>query len=384
MTDLLTDLNPQQRLAVETTEGPVLMLAGAGSGKTKALTHRIAYLVAVKHVSPLNILAVTFTNKAAGEMRTRVLKLLGQRDDQRGYLPYMGTFHSICVRLLRREAAGIGLAPNFVIFDAADSLSAVKTAMRRRQLDEKQFAPSLMANLISSAKNELIDPKGYAALARGPAQEVAAKVYPVYQTILREAGALDFDDLIFETVKMLKKYPDILARWQRQFSHILIDEYQDTNHSQYLLAKLLAAAHRNICVVGDDWQSIYSWRGANFQNILDFEKDYPEAKVIKLEQNYRSSKNILDAAHSVISKNLVRSHKQLWTEAAAGPGVTVEQVYNEVQEGELIVRRIEQLTGGAGQATEPSGYRLSDFAVLYRTNAQSRSLEEAFLRYNLP
>ncbi|MBW3538552.1 UvrD-helicase domain-containing protein [Candidatus Parcubacteria bacterium] len=378
--DLLKDLNPEQRLAVETTEGPVLMLAGAGSGKTKALTHRIAYLVAVKKVSPMNILAVTFTNKAAGEMRTRVLKLLGQREDSRTYLPFMGTFHSICVRLLRREAAGIGLASNFIIFDAGDGLSAVKAAMRRLQLDDKRFAPSLMLNLISSAKNELIDARGYAALARGPAQEVAAKVYPAYQALLKDAGALDFDDLIFETVKMFKKYPDVLARWQRQFRYILIDEYQDTNHTQYQLAKLLAAKGRNICVVGDDWQSIYSWRGANFQNILDFEKDYPETKVIKLEQNYRSTKNILDAAHSVIAKNLVRSDKQLWTRSGAGPAVAIEQVHNEAAEGELITRRIGQLARSAAGGK----LALRDFAVLYRTNAQSRSLEEAFLRAGVP
>ncbi len=392
--DLLKDLNPEQKAAVEATEGPVLMLAGAGSGKTKALTHRIAYLVAKKHVSPMNILAVTFTNKAAGEMRERVLRLLGRPEDDRRYIPFMGTFHSICVRLLRREASNFGLPPSFIIFDAADSQSAAKAAMRRLKIDEKKFVPSLVANLISSAKNELIGPDRYTDLASGQAQEVAAQVYPVYQTVLREAGALDFDDLIYETVKMFRKDADILARWQDQFRYILIDEYQDTNHAQYQLTKLLAAKHRNICVVGDDWQSIYSWRGANFQNILDFEKDYPETKVIKLEQNYRSTKNILDAAHSVISKNIVRSDKKLWTEAEAGPAVMVEQVYNEQQEGEFILRRIEELTranqrpgletkNDADHNSRP-GLELKDFAVLYRTNAQSRSLEEAFLRYNVP
>ncbi len=373
---MLETLNDQQRQAVEATDGPVLMLAGAGSGKTKALTHRIAYLVAVKKVSPMNILAVTFTNKAAGEMRERVLKLLGRSPNDRSYLPYMGTFHSICVRLLRREHEAAGLPSNFLIFDAGDSLSAVKQAMRSMAIDEKQFAPNLIHNLISSAKNELIGPGSYADLAAGQAQNIAAKVYPAYQAILKQAGALDFDDLIFETVKMLKK-PEILKKYQEQFQYIMIDEYQDTNHAQYQMAKVLAAGHHNICVVGDDWQSIYSWRGANFQNILDFGKDYPEAKVIKLEQNYRSTKNILDAAHSIISKNTRRSHKELWTEHAAGAAIVVEQVYNEIQEGERIIQTIERQVREHKRA-------LSDFAVLYRTNAQSRSLEEAFLRYNMP
>jgi DNA helicase II / ATP-dependent DNA helicase PcrA len=379
MTDLLSDLNPQQRAAVETTEGPVLMLAGAGSGKTKALTHRIAYLVQQEHLPPANILAVTFTNKAAAEMRQRVLKLLGLPPDSSSYLPYMGTFHSICVRLLRREAANAGLPSGFSIFDAADALSAIKEAMRRHQVDEKKFNPNLIAGLISSSKNELISHQRYAAMARGMAQEVAAKVYPTYQQILRQAGALDFDDLIMETVKLFQASPEVLKHWQQQFRYLLIDEYQDTNHAQYQFAKLLAAQHRNIYVVGDDWQSIYSWRGANFQNILDFEKDYPDAKVIKLEQNYRSTKNILEAAYGVISKNQVRSDKQLWTEAEAGPGIVVEQLGNEIDEAEYIIREVEQLTS-------PSSARmaLNDIAVLYRTNAQSRALEEAFLRRGLP
>ena len=377
MADLLKDLNPPQRQAVEATDGPVLMLAGAGSGKTKALTHRIAFLVAEKHVSPLNILAVTFTNKAAGEMRKRVLQLLGKHPDNRNYLPFMGTFHSICVRLLRREAGDLGLSPSFLIYDQQDSIAAVKAAMRQLGINEKQFAPAMIQSLISSAKNELIDVARYKVMAYGPAQTTAASVYSVYQRLLKEASALDFDDLIFETVKAFKNHSQILAKYQEQFKYIIIDEYQDTNRAQYEFAKLLAASHRNICVVGDDWQSIYSWRGANFQNILDFEKDYPEAQVIKLEQNYRSTKNILDAAHSIISKNEKRSNKELWTENGDGPGVTIEQVYNEIQEGEVIVREVNRL------AVEEKR-ELYDFAVLYRTNAQSRSLEEAFLRNNLP
>jgi DNA helicase-2/ATP-dependent DNA helicase PcrA len=735
--DLLAELNDQQRLAAETTEGPVLILAGAGSGKTKALTHRIAYLVAQQHVRPLNILAVTFTNKAAAEMRGRVLRLLGQDPANRNYFPFIGTFHSICLRLLRREATEIGLASNFLVFDSADSQSAIKRSMRHLGIDEKQFTPGLIHGLISSAKNELISASQYQKLASGKAQVAASQVYPLYQKTLKDAGALDFDDLIYETVMMLRNHPDILAKYQQQFQYIMVDEYQDTNHAQYQITKLLASSHHNICVVGDDWQcypegtlvetptgprpieqvmagdevtsasgygktaafrvtrthrsprsselvrittasgrtidctpshvlfarwentssyvvylmfaedkgyrigvakgtrfdgqkhvvgmrvranqeradrmwvmrvcdtrseamfmeslyaakygipmtrfraaagvgaelqqeqlddifgsidttkrafammqelelsydhphftpeattrggshrvhinlvlfgdrrttvsspwsasrisantsqaedlsffesvgysvrsgragtvrtgitnldygnlektlamvmnhtdkldvkkfafitetksrfmpasqihpgmvvasldgatlvddtvvavervphdgfvydldvekvhnyiaggvvghnSIYSWRGANFQNILDFEKDYPNATVVKLEQNYRSTKRILDAAHAVISKNRVRSDKKLWTQAGDGPGIGVINVYNEVQEAETIVRKIEEL-----RRTEDR--QLYDFAVLYRTNAQSRSLEEAFLRYNLP
>lgn len=373
---LLNDLNEPQKQAVLTTEGPVLMLAGAGSGKTKALTHRIAYLVAEKGVEPSNILAVTFTNKAAGEMRDRVLKLLGYRRDSRAYFPFVGTFHSICVRILRRDGEEVGLSRNFSIFDAADSLSAVKQAMRQLGVDEKQYQPTYIANLISSAKNELIGPVHYREYARGGVQEVAARVYPAYQLILAQANAIDFDDIIMKTVELLK-IPEMLHKWQRQFRYILVDEYQDTNHAQYQVTKMLAKAHHNICVVGDDWQSIYSWRGANFQNILDFEKDYPKAKVIKLEQNYRSTKNILDAAHAVISKNIVRSDKQLWTEKQGGEGVQIVSVYDQIQEGDFVINQIEKMV-------RSKAYDLIDFAVLYRTNAQSRSLEEAFLRYNLP
>jgi DNA helicase-2/ATP-dependent DNA helicase PcrA len=351
------------------------MLAGAGSGKTKALTHRIAYLVSEKQVAPSTILAVTFTNKAAGEMRHRVLELLGRRPDDKQYLPFIGTFHSICVRMLRRDHELVGLTSSFTIFDGGDSLSAIKQAMRQVGVDEKQFAPRLLANLISSAKNELLGPKEYAGYAQGGAQEAAAKTYHVYQDLLAQASALDFDDIIMKTVQLLRS-PETLARWQQQFRYILIDEYQDTNHAQYQMVKLLAAAHRNICVVGDDWQAIYSWRGANFQNILDFEKDYPEAVIVKLEQNYRSTKNILDAAHAIITKNLVRSNKKLWTDAPEGEQLSVLTAYDQSHEGDLIVETIGRLQG--------QSYKLKDCAVLYRMGAQSRALEEAFLRHNLP
>lgn len=375
MKDFLAGLNEPQKLAVTTVKGPVLILAGAGSGKTKALTHRVAHLVATHKVAPDNILAVTFTNKAATEMRERVLTLLGQHSENKRYLPYMGTFHAVCVRILRQESKLIGLPQSFQIFDDTDSLAVVRQVARSLGLDEKQAAPRLIASLISSAKTELITPDQYQRLASGPVQHIAAKVYPLYQKMLREASALDFDDLITQSVLLFRAHPEALKRWQKQFAYILIDEYQDTNHAQYRLVKLLADAHRNLCVVGDDWQSIYSWRGANFQNILDFEKDYPEAKVIMLEENYRSTKNILDAAHGVISKNRKRSEKKLWTKAGAGPMVTVTEVYNEIAEGELVVHSIRRLLA--------EGVKLKNIAVLYRVGAQSRALEEAFLRHGM-
>lgn len=365
------------------------MLAGAGSGKTKALTHRIAYLVDQNKAQPNQILAVTFTNKAAGEMRQRVLGLLGRKGDDRHYLPFVGTFHSICVRILRRDGGHIGLASSFTIFDAADSLAAVKQVMCQLGIDEKKFTPSLITNLISSAKNELIGSSQYSQYARGGAQEVCAKVYPIYQQTLAQAAALDFDDIIMKAVQLLG-HPEILEKWQHQFPYIMIDEYQDTNHAQYQLIKLLAQKKRNICVVGDDWQAIYSWRGANFQNILDFEKDYPDAKVIKLEQNYRSSKNILDAAHAVISRNVVRSDKKLWTDRDGGEAVEILTVFDQDHEGDMICQIIEKTcrqSYAIGKATGGVGggkLDLRDFALLYRVGAQSRTLEEAFLRHNIP
>lgn len=374
--ELLKNLNPAQQEAIANTEGPLLILAGAGSGKTRTLTHRIAYLISEKKVSPQNILAVTFTNKAAGEMRTRVLKLLGRSSEDRNFLPFLGTFHSICVRILRFEAKNLGFSSSFVIFDDSDSLSAVKQSMRQLQISEKQYSPRLLKNLISSAKNELIGAEEYKNMASGPAQEAAAKVYRLYQNILREAQAFDFDDLLLETVSIFKRNPEVLKRWQERFHYILIDEYQDTNAVQYQFAKLLAVKHKNICVVGDDWQSIYSWRGANFRNILDFEKDYPNTKVVKLEQNYRSTKQILEAAQKVIHANRNRSDKELWTDNAQGSKVAVHQTASEVQEAELVVRSIED--------ARSTGRHYWDFAVLYRTNAQSRSLEEAFIRYGIP
>lgn len=375
--EVLKGLNPEQQRAVETTEGPLLIQAGAGSGKTKTLTHRIAYLIANKKATPYNILAVTFTNKAAKEMRERVTKLMGQNAENRSFLPYAGTFHSICVRILRQDCEYAGIPHNFVIFDEQDRLSAVKQASRQLMVDEKAFPPRVIAGLISSAKNELITPSEYASIGSGPAHKVATDVYPIYEKILREASALDFDDLIGKTVSMLVSNKEVREKWQKQFSYIMIDEYQDTNTAQYKLIKLLTNDNHNIAVVGDDWQSIYSWRGADFRNILNFENDYPGCTIIKLEQNYRSTKKILDAAHAVITKNLRRSDKKLWTQADGGLPVQLLDVANERAEAEAIIRRIKN-------GVDSGNRRFNHYAVLYRTNAQSRSIEEAFVHYGIP
>lgn len=374
---LLVGLNAEQRRAVETTEGPLLIQAGAGSGKTKTLTHRIAYLIATNRATPFNILAVTFTNKAAKEMRVRIAELLHEDPDNRGFMPFMGTFHSICVRLLRQDGEYIGVPKNFVIFDESDRVSAVKQASRQLMIDEKAFPPRSIANLISSAKNDLVSPAEYAGLADSPTQNTAAKIFPLYEKALKDAGALDFDDLIAKTVHLLQARPEIREKWQRQFKYVMIDEYQDTNTAQYKLIKLLVGEHKNIAVVGDDWQSIYSWRGADFQNILNFERDYKNTTVIKLEQNYRSTKAILEAAHAVIMKNELRSDKKLWTDESKGLPVQVLQVQNQNAEGEAVIRRIEAMV-----KTGRRQYR--DYAVLYRTNAQSRAIEEMFVRYGIP
>jgi len=374
---LLQGLNPEQQRAVEATEGPLLIQAGAGSGKTKTLTHRIAYLIAKHLATPYNILAVTFTNKAAKEMRSRVANLLGENADSRSFMPYMGTFHSICVRLLRQDGEYIGVPKNFIIWDESDRTTAVRQASKLLGVDEKSFPARMISGQISSAKNELIDPDEYASIAASPSQQVTAEVYPSYQKALKDAGALDFDDLISKTVELLSTVPGIRTKWQQQFKYIMIDEYQDTNGAQYKLVKLLTGSANNIAVVGDDWQSIYSWRGADFKNILNFERDYPNTTVIKLEQNYRSTKSILDAAHGVITKNLQRSDKELWTEAGTGKPVQIMQVVNERAEGETVIRYIKRAVDAGLRP-----YR--DFAILYRTNAQSRSLEEAFMRFGVP
>lgn len=377
MQDLLEGLNPEQKRAVQTTEGPLLIQAGAGSGKTKTLTHRIAYLIANHKATPFNILAVTFTNKAAKEMRQRVAVLLNENADNRSFMPFMGTFHGICVRILRQDGEYVSVPKNFVIFDESDRLTAVKQSCKTAMIDEKTYTPRSIANLISNAKNEMLSPNEYTGIANSPVQNVAAKVYPLYEKALKNAGALDFDDLINKTVLMLEKNQQIREKWQNQFKYIMIDEYQDTNLAQYKLVKLLTSSANNVAVVGDDWQSIYSWRGADFRNILKFERDYPKVAVIKLEQNYRSTKSILNAAHQVITKNSQRSDKKLWTDSIEGKPVSVKQVANERAESEMIIRTIKSKVDlGAGS--------YQDFAVLYRTNAQSRPIEESFIRFGIP
>lgn len=376
MQNLLEGLNPEQQRAVETTEGPLLIQAGAGSGKTKTLTHRIAYLIAQNKATPYNILAVTFTNKAAKEMRERVAKLLGENPENRSFMPFMGTFHSICVRLLRQDGDYVSVPKNFVIFDESDRTATIKQISKQLMIDEKAFPARAMSGLISSAKNEMLTPPQYDGMARSPAQKTVAQIYPLYQRALKDANALDFDDLISRTVHMLEAHQEVREKWQKQFNYIMIDEYQDTNTAQYKLVKLLTNTHKNIAVVGDDWQSIYSWRGADFKNILNFEKDYPKCTVIKLEQNYRSTKHILDAAHAVITKNEQRSDKKLWTDSSDGLPVQIIPVNSERSEGEAIVRRIKNGVDG--------NRKFSDYAVLYRTNAQSRSVEEIFIQYGIP
>lgn len=375
--DLFAGLNPEQQRAVETTEGPLLILAGAGSGKTKTLTHRIAHLIASRKATPFNILAVTFTNKAAKEMRARVAELTGENAENRSFMPFMGTFHGICVRILRQDGEHVHVPRNFVIFDEGDRVSAVKQASKQLMIDEKAFPPRAISSLISSAKNELISPSDYTRMGSGPLHAAVAKVYPLYQKILKDNQALDFDDLIGRVVHLLQTNQEIRGKWQRQFAYIMIDEYQDTNAAQYKLIKLLTNVKHNVAVVGDDWQSIYSWRGADFRNILNFEKDYPKATIIKLEQNYRSTKAILDAAHAVITKNDHRSDKKLWTAAGEGKPLQIMQVNSERAEGEAIIRRVKI-------ATDLKAREFKDFAVLYRTNAQSRAIEETFIRYGVP
>ncbi len=374
--DMTNGLNEAQARAVLVTQGPILILAGAGSGKTKTLTHRIAHLVSNEGVWPNEILAVTFTNKAAREMRERLALLLGQ-DNSRNFMSWMGTFHSICVKLLRLDGATIGIEPNFVIYDEDDRRGLVKQAMKELSITDKQIKPRAVSGAISNAKNALVSAEDYAATAQMPFQQTIAKIYQLYEDLRRQAGALDFDDLLLETVRLLRQSDAVRQKWRSQFKHILIDEYQDTNAAQYAIVKSLVGEQRNICVVGDDWQSIYSWRGADFTNILNFERDFPGATVIKLEQNYRSTEAILDAADAVISKNKQRSKKKLWTDNEAGAPVEVHGVYDEAEEAFVVASRIKtQVSIGARN--------YNDFAILYRMNAQSYALERAFLQHRIP
>lgn len=374
--DIFDGLNDAQKAAVAYTDGPLLVLAGAGSGKTKTLTHRIAYLLTHERVWPNEILAVTFTNKAAREMRERLAALINQ-PNTRQFMPWMGTFHGICVRILRRDGPAIGVPSNFIIYDEADRQGLIKQAMKQLSIAPDKLKPRSVSAAISNAKNDLLTPDDYAAAAQYPNQQHIAKIYDRYEQLRSEASALDFDDLLIETVRLLRDASEIRQKYRQYFKHILIDEYQDTNAAQYAIVKYLVNDARNICVVGDDWQSIYSWRGADFKNILNFERDFPGAKVIKLEQNYRSTGAILEAAQKVITKNVERTDKKLWTAAGNGAPVQVQAVRDESEEAYVVASRI------AAQ-TSIGARRYGDFAVLYRTNAQSFAFERAFMQQRIP
>lgn len=375
--DILSGLNDAQKLAVKHGDGPLLILAGAGSGKTKTLTHRIAYLISVKHVNPSTILAVTFTNKAAKEMRKRLANLLGSNSEDRFFMPWMGTFHGICVKLLRIDGEHIGLSRNFVIYDEDDKQSLIRNSIKQLSLDPKILKPQMVSSVISKSKNELIDAETYEASASYPNQKNIAKVYKKYEENRKKSGALDFDDLLTETIKLFSESPEIKDKWSRYFKYILIDEYQDTNNAQYTIVKHLVDKAKNICVVGDDWQSIYSWRGADYKNILNFEKDFNGAQVVKLEQNYRSTNNILKAAQNVITKNQNRTDKTLWTDSKTGEPVHIHALRDESEEAHFIVDRIYSQSSIKARTYD-------DFAVLYRTNAQSLVLEKAFINFRIP
>lgn len=369
---LLNGLNPEQQKAVKATEGPLLIMAGAGSGKTRVLTHRIGYLMVEKGVNPYNILAITFTNKAAREMRERIGKIMGGTAEQ----VWISTFHSMCVRILRRDIDRIGFNRNFTILDSTDQLSVIKGILKANNIDPKKFDPRAILGSISSAKNELIAPDEYAKTAGGYYEKIVSDVYEEYQKRLRKNQALDFDDLIMSTIQLFKRVPEVLEYYQHKFQYIHVDEYQDTNRAQYLLVKLLAARFKNLCVVGDSDQSIYRWRGADIANILSFEKDYPNATVILLEQNYRSTKRILAAANNVIANNVNRKPKNLWTENQQGNKIVYYRADSEQGEAQFVAGKVKELT-------KNDRFKLSDIAVLYRTNAQSRVMEEVFLKSNI-
>jgi DNA helicase-2/ATP-dependent DNA helicase PcrA len=384
--EIVGRLNPEQARAVTTTDGPLLILAGAGSGKTRVLAHRIAYLIGVTGVRPWQILAVTFTNRAAGELRERIISLVGEpgRDVQ------AGTFHALCARVLRRDGEAIGISRRFVVYDTDDQQALMKTILREEDLPlTGEFKPSAVLGAISRAKNEMLDATFLAENAVNHHQKVIARLARRYVERLRQVGALDFDDLLLEAVRLFDEAPDVLARYQDRWRYLHVDEYQDTNRPQYLWIRALAAKHRNLAVVGDDDQSIYRWRGADIRNILDFERDYPDATVVKLERNYRSTQLILDAAHSVVSRNTERTDKKLWTRQEGGRPIQRFEAYNEEEEAEWIARQIEGLVGGRGSVLtrraddDDETLRARDIAVMYRMNAQSRAIEESFLRYGI-
>ncbi|ENH95729.1 ATP-dependent DNA helicase [Gracilibacillus halophilus YIM-C55.5] len=371
--DLLKGLNQKQQEAVKHTEGPLLIMAGAGSGKTRVLTHRIAYLLGEKEVSPRNILAITFTNKAAREMKERITDLVGSR----GADMWVSTFHSMCVRILRRDIDRIGYSRNFSIIDGSDQLTLVKNILKEKNIDTKQFQPRACLGAISGAKNELVTPETYNESVNNFYERQIGEVYQEYQKRLRKNQVLDFDDLIMQTIHLFQRVPEVLEYYQRRFQYIHVDEYQDTNHAQYYLVKQLASRFQNLCVVGDSDQSIYAWRGADISNILSFEKDYPNARVVMLEQNYRSTQSILEAANHVIQHNTGRKPKNLWTQNNEGTNIHYYQARTEREEGLFVANRIEELI-------DEKEYHHKDIAILYRTNAQSRAIEETFMKANIP
>ena len=374
MTDILANLNPMQKKAVLHNEGPLLILAGAGSGKTRVLTHRIAYLIEEYGVAPYQILALTFTNKAANEMRERVDRIVSYGAES----IWVSTFHSTCVRILRRFIDHLGYDRSFTIYDSDDQKSLMKDICKHLNIDTKKYKEKTFLNAISSAKNELQTPDQYAAeVAKEYNKKIFGSVYREYQRRLQQNNALDFDDLIMKTVELFQKEPEVLRQYQERFRYLLVDEYQDTNTAQFTLLSLLASRYQNLCVVGDDDQSIYKFRGANIRNILDYEKVYPDAKVIKLEQNYRSTQNILDAANAVIRNNRGRKEKALWTEKGAGSRVHFRQFDNAYEEAEYIADDI-------ADKVKKDGIAYADCAVLYRTNAQSRLLEERMVVEGIP
>lgn len=371
--DILEELNPSQRDAVTYNKGPLLVVAGAGSGKTRVLTYRIAYLMEEMKVYPSSILAVTFTNKAAKEMKERIITLVGEESKK----IWAGTFHSICSRILRAHGELIGLSPDFTIFDSGDQIAIVNECLEEMGLPDKKYQPRAILTLISTAKEQLVTPDKFSTRYRGDLEAIAGRVYKFYEKKLQENSAVDFDDLIVKTVKLLNEQPEVRSYYQKKFRHILVDEYQDINYCQYSFVKTLAAGHRNICCVGDDDQSIYRWRGADVGLILQFEIDYPDAKIFKLEQNYRSTKTIIEAAHGVVARNTSRRDKQLWTENAQGRTIDVNESANEQDEAiniaNIILNKISL-----------ENRRFSDFVVLYRMNAQSRVFEDIFLSYKVP
>jgi DNA helicase-2/ATP-dependent DNA helicase PcrA len=373
--DFLKELNKEQLVAVEQKNGPMIILAGAGSGKTRVLTYKVIYLIE-QGVDPSNILMVTFTNKAASEMKERMQKFF--QKESKFELPTISTFHALCAKILRIDGQMIGIPKNFLIYDTQDQKDAIKEAFELLGISAKEYKPSSILNTISGAKNELINESEYPKFAKGHFQEITAKTYMIYQKILKEYGALDFDDLILKTVELFRKEPEILKKYQNKFMYVLVDEYQDTNHAQYLLTKMLSGRWNNICVVGDFSQSIYSFRGADFLNLAKFKDDFKNVKTFSLSQNYRSTQKILDAASAVISRNNTHPVLKLWTENETGEEITVHESLNEQKEGEFIVDQILKLK------YENPDFNNYDFSVLYRTNAQSRAIEEIFIHRGIP